>query len=213
MSGSPYVLYQQESYLTGINGAIYIVHRTSSATLVYGRHDRWEIAMLPERSKLIVQELEDKQVTGTSYATLNDAKVAAFKLLLDDTHATSVDSSMPVAWIVFTQTIYVAMLFLPGVTFVGSLYAVIAHVAVLLSAVMSNAPYLMTASRVSTAVAIGNMLLSILVWQSALGTLAKVGAAYRAAIVTATAFCIISTNQYLSQLAESPPPSAAGAAK
>jgi hypothetical protein len=107
---------------------------------------------------------------------------------------------MPLAWIAFTQVLYVAILFSPGVRFVGSAYATVAQAAVALSAVMSNAPYLMTAARVSTAVAIGNFALAVLVWQSAYSTGDKVAAAYRAAIVAAVGFCIVCTNQYLTRV-------------
>jgi hypothetical protein len=137
-------------------------------------------------------------------ADIEDFKDARFSALKEQVgrpfRAQVATNSMPLAWIAFTQILYVAILYSPGVRFIGSAYATVAQVAVALSAVMSNAPYLMTASRVSTAVAIGNFALALLVWQSAYSMSDKIAAAYRAAIVSAVGFCIVCTNQYLTRV-------------
>lgn len=111
-------------------------------------------------------------------------------------------TQMPVLWIAVVQLFYVFVLFSPGVTFIGSMYAVVAQVAVIASAAMNHAPYIMTAARVSASVAVGNVLLAILVWQSAYSTTDQIAAAYRAAVVTVVGFAMVGTNQYLTNVAD-----------
>lgn len=119
--------------------------------------------------------------------------------VLFDAH---VNDRMPLAWIAFTQVFYVLVLFSPGVIYVGSMYAALAQVGVVVSATMNNAPYLMTATRVSTAVAVGNVLLSLLVWQSAYSVMDQVAAAYRSAVVAVIMFAMVCTNEYLARAAD-----------
>lgn len=142
-------------------------------------------------------------LVGTGYESLDKARYVALQAQVGDLFKARIQDSMPLAWISFTQLFYVLVLFSPGVVFVGSMYAAVAQVAVVISASMSNAPYLMTATRVSTAVAMGNVLLSLLVWQSAYSTVDKIGAAYRAALVTVIGFAMVCTNEYLSRVADS----------
>lgn len=149
-------------------------------------------------------ESKDKRTTTPSFATLQDAMLYAFREKAQRSfRARLTNNSMPLAWIAFTQILYVAILFSPGVRFIGSAYAAVVQGAVALSAVMSHAPYLMTAARVSTAVAVGNLALALLVWQSAYSIEDQVAAAYRAAIVTAVGFCIVCSNQYLTRVSAS----------
>jgi len=110
----------------------------------------------------------------------------------------------PLAWIAFTQCIYVSMMLIPGVRFIGTLYTIIAQVAVVVATFTNNAPYVMTATRLSTAVVIGNALLSFLMWQSAVGTLEQISAAFRSAVVIVSGFFTISTNQFLSDISQGP---------
>ena len=203
---SGFSVFRLENSRTGVNGVVYIIDDKDK---VYSQADRWNQPLPSQEAEAVRNApINDRQQLSpdSKFSTLAEAKVCAFEAYLGkSTHDVLLKKgAMPLAWIVFTQVIYIAILCTPGVYFVGSLYTIVAHSAVLICALTSNAPYMMTASRVSTAVSIGNILLAFLVWQSAYSTLDKVAAAYRTAVVTATAFCIISTNQYLSQLSESP---------
>lgn len=145
--------------------------------------------------------LDAYEPVGSEHATLEAARYFALQAKVGDLFQAHLQDSMPLAWISFVQTFFVLVLFSPSVIYKGSMQAAVAQVAVVTSACMNNAPFIMTAARVSTAVAIGNVMLALLVWQSAYSTMDKVSAAWRSAVVIVTGFAIICTNEYISRVA------------
>jgi len=104
-------------------------------------------------------------------------------------------------WVAFVQIGIVLLLISPGVWFVGSGYAIAAQMYVLLCIVIDDLP-LITAARLNTAVAIGNVLLTVLVWRST-GTLsASVSAAYRCAMVSAVGVAMVVSSESVLRVAE-----------
>lgn len=103
------------------------------------------------------------------------------------------------AWASLMAVLLCTPLFLPGVYFTASIYVVVAVLSVYVACVMESTPYITTASRVATAVAVGTALLSILAWQNAEGMPDKIAAAFRVGVVLPVAFGIVSTTQWLQQ--------------
>jgi len=198
-----YSVYRLEGFGSGITPNVVIVKQGDDTVAVFWRGPDWDhrkaASVLDD--PIVQQAVQDGKPVLADIEDFKDARFWALKEQVGRPFRAQVaTNSMPLAWIAFTQILYVAILYSPGVRFIGSAYATVAQVAVALSAVMSNAPYLMTASRVSTAVAIGNFALALLVWQSAYSMSDKIAAAYRAAIVSAVGFCIVCTNQYLTRV-------------
>lgn len=105
-----------------------------------------------------------------------------------------------IVWLAFMQLVVLLVLISPGVWYVGSAYAVVSQTYVLLCVLIPGLPK-STAARLNTAVAIANILLSIMVWHSAVSLGARVGAAYRSAVVCAVGVAMISSSEYLRTIA------------
>lgn len=204
--GLTFEVWQLHNSRTGTAGNVVII---DSDKYIYPYQDKtgdhWQRSYTPKNMDTFLEGWEQIQITYEAKTTsdFNLAKAIAWKTQVGGTWRARIEDGMPLAWISFTQVFYVLVLFSPGVIFVGSMYAALAQIAVVISACMSNAPYLMTATRVSTAVAVGNVLLSLLVWQSAYSTVDKISAAYRAALVMVIGFAMVCTNQFLSRVADS----------
>lgn len=198
MSSEFYVLSVKLHYDNRVENAVIV----DAVQQMYYIRPFWEEAHPLSDNEKIERAFARRDEHQQAFDTLQEAQKVAQDIELGGAHRAQLrtHNDMPLAWIAFTQILYVAILFSPGVRFVGSAYATVAQAAVALSAVMSNAPYLMTAARVSTAVAIGNLVLALLVWQSAYSIGDKIAAAYRAAIVAAVGFCIVCSNQYLTRI-------------
>ena len=210
-SGMPYEVWAIEDYRTGFAGNVVIWNNIKQELYEYmpppttvptSEIEHWVIPVTGRAAPGTVPGFHQVPNAGFAYATLAEARYIALQKQMGGAFQARIRDGMPLAWISFTQVFYVLVLFSPGVIFVGSMYAAVAQVAVVISASMSNAPYLMTATRVSTAVAIGNVLLSLLVWQAASSTMDKIGAAYRAALVTVIGSAMACTNEYLSRVAD-----------
>jgi len=134
---------------------------------------------------------------GEELTDFQKAKFEALSVQVSQAFRLKIDKGVPFAWLAFTQTFFIAIMFMPGVRYIGSMYAAVAQIAVVASVLMNNSPYLMTATRVSTAVAIGNVLLAMLAWQSSYDMSEKVAAAFRTAVVVAVGFAMISTGEYM----------------
>ena len=169
---------------------------------VYKNDDQWRMLhqTLPDEDETRYLKLYQAD-KSTNYTNVYQAKYEAFAAFYGPMPRMN---PKPLAWIAFTQLIYMGMMLLPGVQFVGTLYTIIAQVAVMVATFTNNAPYVMTATRLSTAVVIGNALLSFLMWQSAVDTLDQISAAFRSAVIIVSGFFTISTNQFLSDLSQGP---------
>jgi len=212
MTMQEYTVYQvtEPGSGAGIVPDVVIVKVEPSAETVfyrYGPMGDWSDAEDGEAvagNVRIADAIKGSDSDAGPFSTLDQARFAALKLQMDSSFRVQIYDTMPLAWIAFTQILYIAALYTPGVMFIGSAYATVVQAAVVLSTVLNNGVYIKTATRVSTAVAIGNFVLAMLVWQSAYGTSNKISAAYRASVVSVVGFCIISTNQYLSMVATRP---------
>jgi len=134
---------------------------------------------------------------GEELSDFQKAKFEALSVQVSQAFRLKIDRGVPFAWLAFTQVFIISFMFMPGVRYIGSMYAAVAQIAVVASVLMNNSPYLMTATRVSTAVAIGNVLLALLAWQSAYSTADKVAAAFRTAVVIPVGFAMVSTGEYM----------------
>lgn len=211
-----YNLYKYESATSGEFGNIIIVKVHNKSRKVDVKTDTyleyssganpWEKERLIKSSKKLMEFFDPSSgifpspLNATPFANLDAAKFEALRAQLGRSYRAHVDQSMPLAWIAFTQLIFVAALFTPGVMFFGSVYALVAQAAVVISTLMNNSPFIMTASRFSTAVVIGNLLLCLLLWNSAYSTVEKVSAAYRSAVVLVSGFAIVCSNEYLNSI-------------
>jgi hypothetical protein len=195
----PYIVGRLENADTGPQGNIVILQQAPGKDNdgIYVSFDTAFDAKTPSdeptNTELVPDDLTDK----IEWETIGKARYAALQLRVKDAFFINVNKSMPLAWIAFTQLIILSILFSPGVIFVGSMYALVAQAFVIVAATMNNGPYVMTASRVATAVAIGNVFLAIVVWQASYNITDQVAAAYRAAVVVVVGFTMIVTNEYL----------------
>jgi hypothetical protein len=208
-----YRIYRAEGAYTGIAGYVFIVkyaangEPTAFYTFADGKQGSQAKPFFEAQTDLAsIQGLilpESRQATqyGEGLYDFNEAKFEALRLQTNGPYRVQLLEGVPFAWLAITQLIIIAFLWLPGVQYIGSAYATSAHVAVLISVLMNNSPYLMTAARVSTAVAVGNVMLALLAWQSGYSMADKVSAAFRAAVVVAVGFATIVTNEYLHRVA------------
>ena len=208
-----YKIYRTEGAYTGIAGYVFIVEYddTDDAKAFYTFADgkpgsQAKPFFEPQTDIELIKgliEYENHQATeyGETFDDIYKARFEALRLQTNGPYRVQLLEGVPFAWLAITQAIIIAFLWLPGVQYIGSAYATSAHAAVLISVLMNNSPYLMTAARVSTAVAVGNAMLALLAWQSGYSMVDKVSAAFRAAVVVAVGFATIVTNEYLHRVA------------
>ena len=140
----------------------------------------------------------------TTSETLDEAKeFAAAAVIASITRRlpSAASSKTPLAWIAFTQLFYLLILLSPGVYFIGTIYQILAQLGVIVATMIHSAPYIDTAARFSTGVAIGNVLLSALIWKTSYGTLNQVTSGIHCAIIIAVAVLCVGSNQFLIQQA------------
>ena len=207
-----YRIYRAEGAYTGIAGYVFIVaydaDDEAQAFYTFADGTQTSLAKPFHHRKRITDDIKGLIVDARKgmsaiddYTSLIEAKFEALRLQTNGPYRVQLLEGVPFAWLAITQAIIIAFLWLPGVQYIGSAYATSAHVAVLISVLMNNSPYLMTAARVSTAVAVGNVMLALLAWQSGYSMADKVSAAFRAAVVVAVGFATIVTNEYLHRVA------------
>ena len=208
-----YYLYKYESPSSQDQGSIIIVKQNKASDQVdvftdsyfeYGDVDRpWQKEKFIKESKSLSSFFNPSSGIVPSplnkwpFGSLDEARFEALRAQLGISTSTHIDQSKPFAWIAFTQLIFVAALFAPGVSFFGSVYSLIAQVMVVVSTLMNNAPFIMTSCRLSTGVVLGNLLLCFLLWNSSYSTVEKVEAALRASVVLVSGFAIVCSNEYL----------------
>lgn len=209
-----FYIYKVETADTGLLGNIIIVEGNAgqkvidTATAVFyeynGGDNPWQKPRPIRDSRRLVDYFKGSgtgkiptPINHIAYDDINAARFEALQIQLGRSFRAQVNPGMPLAWVSFTQLLFVGATFLPKVMFFGSVYTLIAQAAVVVSALANNAPLIITACRVSTAVVIGNLLLCVLVWNSAYDSLDKFAAAYRTAIMLVSGVAIISSNQHL----------------
>lgn len=132
---------------------------------------------------------------------LNHARYIALRLQTGDAFRAHVQKGPGMAWACLMGLLICAPLLLPGVYFTASIYVIAAVGAVYVAALMDNSPYLMTATRVATAVSVGAVLLALLAWRNAYGASDQIAAAFRVAVVIPVAFGVVSTTQWIGTVA------------
>lgn len=208
--GHSFQVYRTEGAYTGIAGYVFIVETVNDeAQKYYTFADGTQTSVgqpfavgkdMTDDISGLIGNYHARPYGDTLYS-LPEAKFEALALQTNGPYRVQLLEGIPFAWLAVTQLIVIAFLWLPGVQYIGSAYATSTHIAVLVSVLMNNSPYLMTAARVSTAVAVGNVLLALLAWQSAYSMADKVSAAFRAAVVVAVGFATVVTNEYLHRIA------------
>jgi hypothetical protein len=155
---------------------------------------------IPENvRRALIKQYPEKN--GTELEDFEKAKFEALSIQVSQAFRLKIDKGVPFGWLAFTQIFFISIMFMPGVRYIGSMYAAAAQITVVASVLMNNSPYLITATRVSTAVAIGNVLLALLAWQSSYDMAASVAAAFRTAVVVVVGFAMVSTNEYMNLVA------------
>lgn len=153
----------------------------------------------PQIKKLLIHQYE--QYSPAELDDLNHARYVALREQTGDAFRAHVQKGPGMAWACLMGLLICAPLLLPGVYFTASIYVIAAVGAVYVAALMDNSPYLMTATRVATAVSVGAVLLALLAWQNAYGVSDQIAAAFRVAVVIPVAFGVVSTTQWIGTVA------------
>lgn len=153
----------------------------------------------PQIKKLLLRQYE--HYSPTELKDLNHARYVALRLQTGDAFIAHVKRGPGMAWACLMGLLICAPLLLPGVYFTASIYVIAAVAAVYVAALMDNSPYLMTATRVATAVSVGAVLLALLAWRNAYGASDQIAAAFRVAVVIPVAFGVVSTTQWIGTVA------------
>jgi hypothetical protein len=157
------------------------------------------LADYPQIEQLLIPAYE--QYIPGDVEDLNHARYIALRLQTGDAFRAHVKRGPGMAWACLMGLLICAPLLLPGVYFTASIYVIAAVGAVYVAALMDNSPYLMTATRVATAVSVGAVLLALLAWRNAYGASDQIAAAFRVAVVIPVAFGVVSTTQWIGTVA------------
>jgi hypothetical protein len=154
-------------------------------------HPQIEAMLIPRYEDMIHGKLEN----------LHHARYVALRAQTGDAFRAHVKKGPGMAWACLVAVLLCAPLLLPGVYFTASIYVIAAVLAVYVAALMDNSPYLMTATRVATAVSVGTVLLAVLAWRNAYSTSDQIAAAFRVAVVIPVVFGVVSTAQWIGTVA------------
>jgi len=211
-------IYQLEGAFAGIAGRVVVVQDTLDAGVlkqtVYvwrwadASGDPFDVGKPLEKNPQIQQLLgpnnevygkarQGKARQGSELKSLRHAQYVALRLQTQDAYSAQIKNGPKLAWVCLTALMICTPLLLPGVYFTASIYVITSVGAVYVAALMENSPYLMTATRVATAVSFSAVLLAVLAWQHTYSVSDQIAAAFRVAVVIPVAFGVVSTTQWL----------------